>query len=127
MAYGRFEKDHEPLKYRCPAEHYGSCCVGEDNCPAIQALRVLLEEDRRILTPLARSNYKWQDCYKMRTATERANSRLDVSFGFENHYIYGLKRMKLRVGLTLSVMSILAVGRIKSGQAEKMHSLVTAA
>jgi len=32
----------------------------------------------------------------MRTAVERVNSRLEVSFGFENHAIRGLKKMQTR-------------------------------
>ena len=45
-----------------------------------------MEEDRRVFTPLARSSYKWEREYDRRTAVERVNSRIDVVFGFENHY-----------------------------------------
>jgi len=66
--------------------------------------RVSLEMDRRIFTPIARSSYAWEREYKKRTAVERVNSRLDVSFGFENHFIRGQKKMEIRVGLALCVM-----------------------
>ena len=66
----------------------------------------------------------WRHEYKKRTAVERVNSRLDVSFGFENHTIRGMKKMKLRVGLALAVMSALAVGSIEAGRKERMRSLV---
>lgn len=127
MAYGGFEKDRETLKYRCPAEHYGITCEGKDTCPIAGAVRIPMEEERRIFTPVARSSYKWDNLYKKRTAVERVNSRLDVSFGFENHFIRGLKKMRLRMGLALCVMLAIAVGRIKENQRDKMRSLVKSA
>ena len=44
---------------------------------------------RRVFTPLARDSKSWEREYKHRTAVERVNSRLDVSFSFERHYIRG--------------------------------------
>ena len=124
MAFGGFEQDRQTLKYRCPAHHYGISCAGQDQCPVNKAIRIPLEEDPRIFTSVARSSYKWKELYKMRTATERVNSRLDVSFGFERHFIRGQRKMELRVGLALCVMLAMAVGRIKEKQPEKMRSLV---
>lgn len=127
IAYGGFEKKKETLKYRCPAVHYGIECKGKESCPVGKAVRILLKEDRRIFTPLARSSYRWEKIYKKRSAVERVNSRLDVSFGFENHFIRRLKKMKLKIGLALCVMLAMALGRIKENQADKMLSLVKAA
>jgi hypothetical protein len=47
-----------------------------------------------------------------------------VSFGFEKHFIRGLKKMEVRVGLALCVMLAMAVGRMKEGRQELMGSLV---
>lgn len=127
MAYGGFEKDRETLKYRCPAKHYGITCKGMGSCPVAGGIRIPLSEDRRIFTPLARSSYSWKTAYKKRTAVERVNSRLDVSFGFENHYIKGLKKMKLRCGLVLCVMLAMALGRARANQLDKLRSLVKTA
>jgi hypothetical protein len=127
MAYGGFEKDRGTLKYRCPAQHYGVECKGLAECAVGAAIRIKLEEDRRVFTPLARSSYAWKELYKKRTAVERVNSRLDVSFGFENHFIRGQKKMKLQVTLALVVMLAMALGRVKEKQQEKMRSLVAAA
>lgn len=124
MAFGGFEKDRETLKYRCPAKHYGLECRGFSECRVAGAVRIPLSEERRIFTPLARSSHGWQRAYKKRTSVERVNSRLDVSFGFENHFIRGLKKMRLRVGLALCVMLALALGRVKENQANQMRSLV---
>jgi hypothetical protein len=63
----------------------------------------------------------------MRTSVERVNSRLDVSFGFEQHFIRGQAKMKLRCGLALLVMLAMALGRVKEKQPELMRSLVKAA
>jgi len=46
-----------------------------------------LSEDRRIFTPLVRSSYAWKRECKRRTAVERVNSWLDVSFSFEKYFI----------------------------------------
>ena len=62
-----------------------------------------------------------------RTAVERVNSRIDVSFGFELHTIRGLQKMQIRCGLALVVMLAMAVGRIEANQPDKMRSLVQSA
>ncbi len=127
MAYGGFEQDRETLKYRCPAKYCGVTCAGRGSCPIADAVRIKLEEDRRIFTPIARSSYVWETVYKKRSAVERVNSRLDVSFGFEQHFIRGLKKMNLRVNLALVVMLGMALGRVKENQRDKIRSLVQAA
>lgn len=124
MAYGGFEADREALKYRCPAWHYGIECKGWDTCPVKKSTRISLEEDRRIFTPLARSSVKWDQKYKKRTAVERVNGRLDLSFGFENHFIRGIKKMRLKLGLSFCVMLAMALGHIKEKQPGKIRSLV---
>ena len=128
MAYGGFEKDRNTLKYFCPAKQYGITCAGAKTCPFFnKSIRVPIAEDRRVFTPVARSSYKWKALYNKRTSVERVNSRLDVSFGFERHYIRGLKKMKLRCGLALCVMLSMALGRIRQNKQELIRSLVIAA
>jgi len=125
MAYGGFEKDRMVLKYICPVRAYGLTCSGSPECGhAMKSKRIPLEIDRRIFTPVPRSSYAWEREYKKRTAVERVNSRLDVSFGFEKHFIRGQKKMEMRVGLALCVMLAMAVGRIKEQHKELMRSLV---
>jgi hypothetical protein len=127
MAYGGFEHSRETLKYRCPALHYGYECKGSNRCKIGKSIRIPLKEDRRIFTPLCRSSYRFKNIYKKRTAVERVNSRLDVSFGFERHFIRGLNKMKLRIGIALCVMLSMALGRIKEKQKHLMRSLVKCA
>lgn len=128
MSFGGFEKDRETLKYACPALAYGIECKGASECPFYQkGIRIPLREDTRIFTPVARSSYKWKVFYDKRTSVERVNSRIDVSFGFEHHYIRGLQKMKLRCGLALSVMLAIAVGRLRQERPDLTRSLVKAA
>jgi hypothetical protein len=127
MCNGGFEKDRNTLKKLCPAKQMGIECKGQAVCPIAQGICIPLSEDRRIFTPIDRSSYKWEKEYDKRTAVERVNSWLDVSFGFELHTIRGMSKMKLRCGLALCVMLAMALGRIKENQAEKMRSLVASA
>ncbi|MFC1735221.1 transposase [Candidatus Hydrogenedentota bacterium] len=127
MAYGGFEKDRETLKYRCPARHYGIECASAGSCPAKSGTRIPISEDRRIFTPLARSTHSWTREYKKRTAVERVNSRIDVSFGFENHLIRGKSKMKLRCDLAFIVMLAMALGRARENRLDLLRSLVKVA
>lgn len=127
MTCGGFEIDRNTLKKLFPAKQYGAACKGQDKCPVAQRIRIPLSYDLRIFMPIGRPSYKWQREYNKRTSVERVNSRLDVSFGFEQHTIRGMRKMKTRCGLSLCVMLAMAVGRVKEKQQEKMHSLLAAA
>lgn len=130
MAFQGFESNRECLKYRCPAAAKGIECTQRDLCNGGchsehgRIVRIPIKMDRRIFTPQARDSKTWQAEYKHRTAVERVNSRLDLSFGFERHFIRGLDKMRLRCGLALVVMLAMAVGRIRANQAEYLRSLV---
>ena len=124
MAFGGFEEDRNTLKYRCPAKHYGFECEGKDRCCISDNIRIDIDSNPRIFTPVARSSYKWKQIYKKRSSVERVNGRLDESFGFEKHYIRGIKKMELRCCLALIVMLGMAYGRVKEKQPEKLRSLV---
>jgi len=124
MAFGGFEQDRNTLKYRCPAKHYGFECKGTDRCWISDNIRIDINSNPRIFTPLARSSYKWKTVYKKRSSVERVNSRLDESFGFEKHFIRGIKKMKVRCSLALIVMLGMAYGRVKEKQPDKLRSLV---
>ena len=127
MAYGGFEQDRDTLKYLCPACHYGIDCPDKGQCHVNKCVRIKLGEDRRVFTPMARSSYAWERTYKMRSSVERVNSRIDGSFCFEQHYIRGLQKMRVRCGLALIVMAAMAVGCIKENREKQMRSLVWAA
>jgi hypothetical protein len=127
MAFCGFEKDRKALKYKCPVAAYGMECRGFDQCSEGtkgKVVRIPLDIDRRIFVPIARSSYKWQRIYTSRTAVERINSRIDLSFGFEHHFIRGKAKMTLRVGLALLVMLSMALARVKRDQEKDMRSLI---
>ena len=139
MAYMGFESDRRTLKYRCPAGAYRITCQNREKCgdgrygEYGRVVRIAIEKDRRMFTPIARSSYAFERIYKGRTAVERVNSRIDNVFGFEFHYIRGKAKMTLRMSLALIVMLAMAVGRInlspksligERNQEEDMRSLV---
>ena len=62
MSNGGFEEARQTLKKRCPARFAGISCAGQDQCPVAPGLRILLETDRRVFTPLDRDSDKWEGC-----------------------------------------------------------------
>jgi hypothetical protein len=133
LALVGFEKDRNTLKYRCPAGAFGFECKGRAECEKLspfgvgnfgRVVRVPIELDRRIFTPIARHSDKWEKSYDRRTSVERVNSRLDQVLGFERHTIRGKAKMEMRVTLALVVILAMALGRIQIGQADKMRSLI---
>ena len=129
MACWGFEKERMTLKYRCPAAVYGLECKGMHLCPGAQTcygkvVRIPIDRDRRMFTPVARDSAAWERGYDRRTAVERVNSRIDRVLGFEQHTIRGLKKMEARVGIALVVLLSMALGRIQAGQREQMRSLL---
>lgn len=128
------EEGEARLEGRCPAAAFGFECAGRAECEKLspvgvgdfgRIVRVPLELDRRIFTPIARHTEKWKKAYKRRTSVERVNSRIDRVLGFEHHTIRGKAKMETRVTLALVVLLAMALGRIRIGQAEKMCSLVS--
>lgn len=129
MAFCGFEASRDTLKYRCPAAAYGLECPSfrDGTCgkaPYGRIVRVPLSKDFRVFIPVPRDSCKWKRLYAKRSSVERVNSRLDVSFGFERHFIRGLPKMRVRMGIALVVMLAMALGSIRAGQKERMRSLV---
>jgi hypothetical protein len=131
LAFQGFEEERKALKYRCPAAAYGFECKGRERCgsfadvgPFGRTLRVPLDTDRRVFTPIPRSTRRWKKAYDRRSAVERVNSRLDNVLGFEKHTIRGMKKMEARVSLALIGMLAMALGRIRANQPARIRSLV---
>jgi hypothetical protein len=133
MAFWGFEKNRGTLKYRCPAAAFGWTCSGRSECersamgrdtPFGRIVRVPIDFDRRVFTPIPRNTPTWERIYGRRTAVERVNARIDHGFGFETHTIRGLAKMRTRMGLALAVMLAMAVGFLAHGQPQLMRSLV---
>jgi hypothetical protein len=131
LAFQGFEEGRDTLKFRCPAAAYGFECKGRGRCesfadvgPFGRTVRVPLEADRRVFTPIPRSTRRWEKAYDRRSAVERVNSRLDNVLGFEKHTIRGMKKMQARVSLALVVMLAMALGRIRANQPAQIRSLL---
>lgn len=133
MAFMGFEQERKCLKYRCPAAAYDFECKGKRECGTGKygdygrIVRIPLDTDRRIFTPIARSSYVFEKIYNLRGSVERVFSRIDGSFCYENHFIKGKAKMEVRMGLSLVVMLSMSLGRIKRNQKELIRSLVKAA
>jgi hypothetical protein len=84
----------------------------------------ITRQNRRIFTPTPHASPSWRRGYNRRSALERINSRIDHSFGFEEHFIRGKSQMTARIGLALAVMMALALGHVVEGREEQMRSLV---
>jgi hypothetical protein len=133
MVFWGFEKQRDTLKYRCPAAAYGWTCPGRGECESAaigrssdfgRVVRVPLDFDRRIFTPIPRYTRQWRRLYARRTSVERVNARIDQGFGFELHTIRGLEKMRTRMGIALAVMIAMAVGFIARNRPDLMRSLV---
>jgi len=119
-----YDSDRDAQRFKCPVLHYGGTCCESETCTLPKTIRVPLETDRRIFTEVGRTTYKWDRLYAGRTAVERVNSRLDVSFGFETRRVRGIKKMKMMSVLAFSVMDTLAVSSIVAKKPKLMRSLV---
>lgn len=129
MVYWGYEKERDAQKWRCPAALYGLECRGQDRCSGGgdygRVVRVARQFDRRTFTPVARTSYKFERLYRKRSAVERVNSRLDVSYGFERHFIRGQKKMRLRCSLALVVMLAMALGRARERKGKEKQKTPT--
>ena len=88
---------------------------------------VPLERNRRLFMPIHRHSRRFVQGYKKRTAVERVNSRLDHVYGFERHMHRSLKKVKLRMDLSMLVMLATAVEWVQVGHSENVRALLTAA
>jgi len=115
-----YERSRDSVRKVCPMRQYhGLNCQGAAFCRMRgRSLRIPRQTDPRAFQRLPRDSYKWEREYRRRTAVERVNSRLDVSFGFERHTIRGQKKMRLRVALALLVMLAMAAAHLKAKGAE---------
>ena len=55
---------------------------------------------------------------------ERIFSRFAQSYRFERHYIRGYVKMETRAALAVAVMMAMALGHVRNGRQQQMHSLV---
>ena len=83
-----------------------------------KVFRIKCSENPRIFTRIARTSLKWKRLYAKRSGIERINGRLDRDYGFENHYIRGLKKMKMYVLLSCMVMQAKALAKYRLSQRE---------
>ena len=134
MEYQGFEKDRSALKFRCPAAAYGVECQNQAACRSQtkdqkfgRVLRVPLEENPRLFTPLYQHSQAFKDLYKGRTSIERHFFRLDHFYGFEHPQWGGLAKVTARVTMALTAMLATALAWIAAGREDKIRSMFQAA
>ena len=136
MQFVGHEQERGTLKFRCPAAAWGVVCENRAACQCRstvregawgRVVRVSLERDRRLFMPIHRHSRRFVQGYKKRTAVERVNSRLDHVYGFERHMHRSLKKVKLRMDLSMLVMLATAVEWVQVGRSENVRALLTAA
>jgi hypothetical protein len=110
MKYGGYDRQKKCLRYSYEGKVH----------------RIYISCDERIFLPVARDSEKFKKLYRGRTAVERLNGRLDRDYMFEDHYIRGLKKMRLMVSLSMIIMNGMAVGKIIKGK-KGLRSLKSAA
>ena len=127
MSCDGYESSRNCLRKKCPVKAYGIKCPSYGQCPNQGGIRIPLSTNPRIFTAVDRSSYKFDREYDFRTSVERVNSRLDVSFGFEQHTIRGKKKMMMRSCLALIIMLTMAIGRTQQKEDNLIRSLVRSA
>ena len=122
-----YDSERNAQRFKCPVAHYGATCPESKTCTLPKTIRVPTCTNPRIFTEVGRATYKWKRLYAGRTAVERVNSRLDVSFGFEIRRVRGMKKMNMMATLAFCVMDTLALSSLQRKKPELMRSLVRAA
>ncbi len=64
MVYCGFEKKRGTLKFKCISRCYQVDCKNQSRCAAFLGVRIPLELDRKIFTPIPRSSYKIKLLYQ---------------------------------------------------------------
>ncbi len=126
LAFMVYEHDRGSVKYRCPA----AARVRSDgrwDAGGVWAHRPGCLEDRyRIFIPTPRSSPSSVRAYNKRTVVERFNARIDNVFGFEDHTIRGIEKMRTRMGLALVVALAMPVDHLMEGRASQILSFLCA-
>ncbi|HHU07020.1 MAG TPA: transposase [Clostridiaceae bacterium] len=114
MSNRGYEASRDCVRKQCPVRVYrGMVCPGQAQCPASRGIRIPCSTNKRVFTRIPRDSKKWKRLYKARTSVERVNSRLETSYGFQQHGIRGWKKMRLRVSLALLVMATKTLAHMK--------------
>lgn len=133
MQYMGYEADREVLKFRCPAAARGIACKNREACrcrPGVRegswgrTVRVPLDRDRRLLTPLYFHSRSFKEPYKRRTSIERLFNRVDHVHHLEHNHVRSLGRMEARVGMVFLVMLAQATAAVAAGHPEAVRCLL---
>ena len=126
MAY--WGRDGDYLKYRCPHVLGKGNCKSRFRCtssPYGYVLKLPIADDPRRHPPVPRESKKWERLYRLLTGIERVNSRIKELLGLGQITVRGLKKVTVRVLLSLLVMLAAAVGMAQRHRLKELRTLVT--
>lgn len=98
--YKGYDAQRQALRYMCGFHQY----------------RLYIKDNPRMFNEVARDSLKFQREYDRRTSVERYHSRLDQDFGFENHTIRGLAKMKMMTTIADIIMLAVALAHHERGE-----------
>lgn len=87
-------------------------------------MRVPLDRDRRLLTPLYFHSRSFKEPYKRRTSIERLFYRVDHVHHLERNHVRSLARMEARLGLVFLVMPAQAAAAVAAGHPEAVRRIL---
>lgn len=101
--------DNGYLKYRCPAKcRKGVACPLRVPCRPLKGYGLVVKlntrDDCRRYTAVPRETKKWERLYAKRTAVERVNGRLKEHLLVDDLRVRGIKKARVRLGLSLMVL-----------------------
>jgi transposase len=120
-------RDGNYLKYRCPHVLGKSVCKSRFRCtpsPYGYVLKLPIGDDPRRHPPVPRESKKWERLYRMRTAIERVNSRLQEFLGLRRITVRGIVKVTVRSVLGLLVMLAIGVGMAQRHRLKELRALV---
>lgn len=97
--YKGYDAQRQALRYMCGFHQY----------------RLYIKDNPRMFNEVARDSLKFKREYDRRTSVERYHSRLDQDFGFENHTIRGLEKMRMMTTMADIVMLAVALAHYERG------------
>jgi hypothetical protein len=111
MVYCGFEESRNALKFKCISSYYGLSCKHSACCQASAGLRIPIDFDRRLFSPIPYCSYKFKSLYKKNEVSGIFRQHLDKFK--DNVKKYELKKKNLFCLLYQSFLYAYALANFK--------------